>query len=112
MNKDKVLRALNAAILELENIKQYYPQAEVNTHILDLLKKAYEIRKEELDTLSKQSVTFQLNSRLVYNKLTKGAYTMKEVILTIVFIIIATLIGSPVLMKVLQMFSTGNGVLG
>lgn len=37
---------------------------------------------------------------------------MKEVILTIVFIIIAALVGSPVLMKVLQMFSTGNGVLG
>lgn len=36
----------------------------------------------------------------------------KVVIITIVVIIIAALAGSEVLMAVLNMFSTGNGVLG
>ena len=48
MIKDKVLRAINAAILELENIKKYYPQADVNTHIIQLLKEAKSAREKEL----------------------------------------------------------------
>lgn len=48
MNKDKLLRAINAAILELENIREYYPKAEVNPHVLELLHKAKEEREKEL----------------------------------------------------------------
>lgn len=48
MYKDKILHSINAAILELENIKEYYPAAQVNTHIIQLLKDALETRKAEL----------------------------------------------------------------